>query len=106
MNNNHNINTFLLINNKKIFICVYDVQNSKNIYFERKKNETILNEFFFSSISRNNLDKNVFKIEKLIKTFIKNINLILESEKFITIQISLKKNINGDNLKKRFSLFT
>ena len=41
------------------------------------------------------LDDNVLKIEKTLKEFIKNINIIIETEDFSNIQISLKNYNNG-----------
>ena len=42
------------------------------------------------------IDNNIYKIEKYIKQFVKNINLVVYDEKFLTIDVSIKKNIPGE----------
>ena len=44
------------------------------------------------------LEKNIFDIEKGLKDFVENIYLIIESDKFLTINISIKKNNYGDKI--------
>jgi hypothetical protein len=91
--------TFLYISKNKYQISVYDKNTSKNLYNEeiRNNNEIELN------ILSNFLDKNIYKIEKIIKNFIKNIILIIENDKILEVDISLKKknyekNIDQKNL--------
>ena len=82
--------TYLSISSKKFKIYLLDTKNLKNLYFEEKNFENSI-----STLDLNNLEKfldnNIFKIEKLIGKFVKNINLILDTEKFLRINISLKK---------------
>jgi len=95
MSNEINFETYLFINNKKIIICVIDNISFETIYLEQislnenhgKTNFKILNEF---------LDKNIFKVEKILKNFIKDINIILDSEEFFSVNLSIKKNNNGN----------
>ena len=83
--------TYLSISSKKFKIYLLDTKNFKNLYFEEKNFEDSI-----SIPDSNNLEKfldnNIFKIEKLIGKFVKNINLILDTERFLRINISLKKN--------------
>ena len=63
------------------------------------KNELILdkNEVDFEKKKiKKFIDNNIYKIEKYIKQFVKNINLVVYDEKFLTIDASIKKNIPGE----------
>ena len=78
--------TFLYISKNKYQIFVYDKNNSKNLYNEEIKND---NEIELNTLSKF-LDDNVYKIEKIIKNFIKNIILIIEDDKVLEIGLSIK----------------
>ena len=78
---------FLYISKNKYKIFVYDKNNLKNLYDEEIKND---NEIELNLLSKF-LDDNVYKIEKMIKNFIRNIILIIEDDKVLDIGISLKK---------------
>jgi hypothetical protein len=82
-----NFEIFLYISKNKYQIFVYDKNNSKNLYIDEIKNDdeielTILSKF---------IDENIYKIEKMIKNFIRNIILIIEDDKVLEVGISLKK---------------
>ena len=89
--------TFLYISKNKYQISVYDKNTSKNLYNEeiRNNNEIELN------ILSNFLDKNIYKIEKIIKNFIKNIILIIENDKILEVDISLKKKSYEKNVDQK-----
>tara|TARA_B110000003_G_scaffold200264_1_gene198877 strand:- start:2458 stop:3150 length:693 start_codon:yes stop_codon:yes gene_type:complete len=78
--------TFLNISNNKYQIFVYDKNNSKNLYNEEIKND---NEIELNILSKF-LDDNIYKIEKIIKNFIKNIIVIIEDDKVLEIGLSIK----------------
>ena len=84
---NSDFETFLYISKSKYQIFVYDKNNLKNLY-----NEEIgySNEIELNTLSKF-LDDNIYKIEKKIKNFIRNIILIIEDDKILDIGISLKK---------------
>ena len=86
---NSDFETFLYISKSKYQIFVYDKNNLKNLYSEEIEysDETELN-----TLSKF-LDDNIYKIEKKIKNFIRNIILIIEDDKILEICISLKKKI-------------
>ena len=86
---NSDFETFLYISKNKYQIFVYDKNNLKNLYSEEIEysDETELN-----TLSKF-LDDNIYKIEKKIKNFIRNIILIIEDDKILEICISLKKKI-------------
>ena len=95
MNNEINFETYLFISNKKFILCVIHNISLETIYLNQKllneNNDSLnfeeLNEF---------LENNIFKIEKILKNFIKNINLILDSEEFFSVNLSVKENNNGN----------
>ena len=79
--------TFLFISKNKYQISVYDKNNLKNLYNKETK---IIDTIELENLS-NFLDENIYKIEKKINNFIKNIILIIEDEKVLNVSISLKK---------------
>jgi len=79
--------TFLFISKNKYQIFVYDKNDFKNLYNKETK---IIDTIELENLSKF-LDENIYKIEKKINNFIKNIILIIEDEKILDVTISLKK---------------
>ena len=91
--------TFLFISKNKYQIFVYDKNNLKNLYNDEIK---INDDVKLDNLS-NFLDKNIYKIEKTINSFVRNIILIIEDDKILNVSISIKKknyekNIDHKNL--------
>ena len=90
--------TYLYLSSNKFKIFLFDKKNIKNLF-----QETIIIENHFDFIEFSELtqflDKNVFKIEKLIGTFIKNIFLIVDNENNLMIKLSNKNKINKKSLR-------
>jgi len=84
---NSDFETFLYISKSKYQIFVYDKNNLKNLYSEEIEYS---DEIELNTLSKF-LDDNIYKIEKKIKNFIRNIILIIEDDKILEICISLKK---------------
>jgi len=84
---NSDFETFLYISKSKYQISVYDKNNLKNLYSEEIE---FSDEIELNTLSKF-LDDNIYKIEKKIKNFIRNIILIVEDDKILEIGISLKK---------------
>jgi hypothetical protein len=84
---NSDFETFLYISKSKYQIFVYDKNNLKNLYSEEIGYS---DEIELNTLSKF-LDDNIYKIEKKIKNFIRNIILIIEDDKILEICISLKK---------------
>ena len=94
---NSDFETFLYISKNKYQIFVYDKNNLKNLYDEELKND---NEIELNILSKF-LDDNIYKIEKMIKNFIRNIILIVEDDKVLDIGISLKKKNYEKNINQK-----
>jgi hypothetical protein len=90
--------TFLYISNNEYQIFVYDKVNFQSLYNKRLKINLDVNLDGLSKF----LDDNIYKIEKIIGNFIRNIILILEDNKILIINISLKKNNYDNYLNKKF----
>ena len=86
--------TYLYLSSNKFEIFLYDKKNIKNLFQET---QIIRNNFDFIEFIelQEFLDKNVFKIEKLIGTFIRNIFLIIDKEDNLMIKLSDKKKIKN-----------
>jgi hypothetical protein len=84
---NSDFETFLYISKNKYQIFVYNKNNLKNLYNEEIEN----NDEVELNILSKFLDDNIYKIEKMIKNFIRNIILIVEDNQVLDIGISLKK---------------
>ena len=85
---NSDFETFLYISKNKYQIFVYDKNDLNNLYNEEIKNDDEIELNILSKF----IDDNIYKIEKKIKNFIRNIILIIENDKVLDIGISLKKN--------------
>ena len=78
---------FLYISKNRYQIFVYDKNYLKNLYNEEIKD---IDEIELNTLSKF-LDENIYKIEKTIKKFVRNIILIIEDDKVLDVGISLKK---------------
>ena len=94
---NSDFETFLYISKNKYQIFVYDKNNLKNLYDEELKND---NEIELNILSKF-IDDNIYKIEKKIKNFIRNIILIIEDDKVLDIGIALKKKKYEKNIDQK-----
>ena len=94
--------TYLYISKDKFQIFVLNKKKLKNLYSQELK---IDHQFDFKDLNKllNFLDKNIYKIEKLIGNFIKNIILIVENEKNLKINMGIKKNYETSLKQKSFS---
>ena len=87
--------TYLFFGLKKISIITTQNNPFKKVYEETLLNENSSLKLDYSLLDEF-LEKNILKIEKKIGNFIKNISLIIDSEDFNPIQISVKGNNFGD----------
>ncbi|MDC1079608.1 hypothetical protein OAS15_00410 [Candidatus Pelagibacter sp.] len=94
---NSDFETFLYISKNKYQIFVYDKNNLKNLYHEEIEDDDETK----SNILSKFIDDNIYKIEKIIKNFIRNIILIIEDDKVSDIGISLKKKNYEKNIDQK-----
>ena len=96
MDDNLDLETYLFIGSKKLIIFVNTNLDNK-IY----KEELILQKEH-EDINFNQLDEflhqNIYKIEKESKNFIKNVSIILDSNIFLPIEMSIKRNNYEENI--------
>jgi len=88
---------FLYVSKDKYQIFVYDKNNSINLYIDEIKNDDEIELNILSKF----IDKNIYKIEKMIKKFIRNIILIIENDKVLEVSISLKKKNYEKNIDQK-----
>ena len=97
MGNENNYETFLYYSDKKLSISVQ--QSYKDFKFYEKSIILDDNQNNLRLIKLDEfLDANVFKIEKSLKKFIKNIILIIDHQELLKITLSLKKKNYGNFL--------
>ncbi len=101
MNEKLNFEAYLSISQKKFEIYLLDKKNLKNIYKEELHLETNSNLIDYDLLS-NFLDKNVFKIEKLIGNFLKSIVLIFNHDQILKFSIGIKKKNYGERINKYY----
>ena len=86
--------TYLYLSSNKFEIFLFDKKHIKNLFQETITFENNSNFLEFTELTKF-LDKNIYKIEKLIGTFIKNIFLIIDNEDNFIIKLSDKKKIEN-----------
>ena len=92
---------YLIISNKKYEIYLLDKKNLKNIYKEEiylKNNIDLIDYNLLSSF----LDKNIFKIEKLIGKFLKTIFLVIENNQILNFSMGIKKKNYNEKINKHY----
>ena len=94
---NSDFETFLNISKNKYQIFVYDRTNLKNLYHEEIESDDEIELNILSKF----IDDNIYKIEKMIKNFIRNIILIIQDDKVLDIGISLKKKNYEKNIDQK-----
>ena len=87
--------TYLYLNNTQYIIYVTDNKTNKKIYFEKFEIEENSIKLKLSKLDEF-LDSTILKIEKKLNSFIKNVYIILDSEEFHSIKLSIKKDNNGN----------
>ncbi len=92
--------TYLLVTKEKFSINVLNKLSQKNLYKNEKFIANHLNEINYELLN-NFLNDNIFIIERKLKKFIKNINLIIEFDIFFPVKISVKKDFHGNLLENK-----
>ncbi len=82
--------TYLSISTNKFGIYLFDIRNFKNLYKQELNLEYQTDNIDYKSL-KTFLDNNIYKIEKLIGKFVKNIFLVIDSKKILRLNIGIKK---------------
>ncbi len=99
MQNDLNFETFLFFGPKKIILSVNQRKNFKQIFKKEILIDDYSNKLNFEKLN-NFLNENIFKIEKILDSFIKSINIAVFSEDIFTLKISVKKNNHNEKIHK------
>jgi len=97
MNEKLKFETYLFIDSKKLVICVIEKKTFKILFKEEKLLDDNNEDSNLKKLD-NFLAKNILKIEKILKNFVKDINIILDDKEFFPIEISIKKDHNGNSI--------
>ena len=97
MNEELKFETYLFIDSKKLVIRVIEKKTFKILFKEEKLLDDHNEDSNLKKLD-NFLAKNIFKIEKILKNFVKDINIILDDKEFFPIKISIKKDHNGNSI--------
>ena len=97
MDNESFFETYLYLSPKKFIISVIQINDLKLIHKIELLIENDSNTINFEKLT-DFLDDNILKLEKVLNHFIKDISVILKSEDFIPIYLSVKNNNNGNVL--------
>ena len=92
--------TYLFISTNKFEIYLFDKKKSKNLYKEKFNFENNSENLDLITLTKF-LDENIFKIEKLIGKFIKNIFLIIEIKELLNINLCVKKKNYDQQISKK-----
>ena len=92
---------YLIISNEKYEIYLLDKKNLKNIYKEEIYKEYNVDSIDYNLLS-SFLDKNIFKIEKLIGNFLTTLVLVIENNQILNFSIGIKKKNYGEKINKNY----
>ncbi len=101
MNDELEFKTYLSISPDKFEIYLLDKKNIKNLYKQKLKLKKTSDTIDLNILSQF-LEDNVFKIEKLIGKFIKNISIIIDIKTILNVDLSIKKKNYSGNISKVF----
>ena len=93
--------TFLYVSKNKYQIFIFDKKKLNNLYSEEINvyNKSDLQDL--TELSKF-LDENIYKIEKLVGNFIKNIVLIIEDNKNFKVNVAMKKKNYDNSINQRY----
>ena len=101
MNDVVDFETYLIISHKKFEIHLLDIKNFKNLYKKEFNYETDLEKIDLNFLSEF-LEMNIFRIEKVARNFVNNINIIIENNSILNFDLSLKKKNYSGNITNSF----
>tara|TARA_B100001027_G_scaffold205902_1_gene169067 strand:+ start:978 stop:1682 length:705 start_codon:yes stop_codon:yes gene_type:complete len=92
---------YLSISQKKFEIYLLDKKSLKNIYCEEFYLESDTDLIDYNKLN-SFLDKNIFKIEKLIGNFLRSIVVIIENNQVLNFTIGIKKKNYGEKINQYY----
>ena len=92
------IDTYLTISKNKFSIYLLEKKNMNTLYKEELDFENNIDDLELKNLNKF-LDENIFKVEKLLGSFINNIFIVIDTDKIFNIDMSLKKK-NYDQVTK------
>ena len=101
MSDQLNFEAYLSISEKKYEIYLLDKENLKNIYKEEINLENAVDVIDYNLLSKF-LDRNIFKIEKLIGNFLKTIVVLIDNKRILNSSIGIKKRNDGEKTNKDY----
>ena len=101
MTNEISFEAYLSLSQKKFEIYLLDKKNLKNIYKEEFYLQNTSDSIDYNLL-HSFLDKNIFKIEKLIGNFLRSIIVIIENEQILSCSIGIKKKNYGEKINKHY----
>ena len=87
--------TYIYLNRNQFIIYVAEISTNEKIYSEKLVIEENSTELKFSKLDEF-LSSNIFKIEKKLNSFVKDTYVILDTNEFHSIKLSIKKDNNGN----------
>ena len=93
--------TYLIISPEKFEIYLLDIKNFKNLYKKEFKYQTNSEKIDLNLLSEF-LEKNIFRIEKTVDSFVNNINVIIENNSNLNLELSVKKKNYSGNITNIF----
>jgi hypothetical protein len=93
MNNENYLETYFYLSIDKLIISVFQKDDSKKIYTQQLQQDIITGNLDYPQIEKF-LEENIFQIEKITKTFLNEVYLVINHNESLPVGISLK--INND----------
>ena len=104
MENDLNFEVFLFFSPKKIILSVNRKTDFKIIFKDEFFLENTSTQLNFNELD-SFLNKNIFRIEKILGNFVEKMNIIIETTDFFNLQISMKKNDYNGNINSSIILY-
>ena len=104
MENDSDFEVFLFFSPEKLILSVNRKTDFKlifkdELFFENNSNYLNFDKLTFF------LNENIFKVEKILESFIEKINIIVETKDFLNLQISIKKYDYNENINSNVILY-
>ena len=96
MSNNLFFEAFIYISKKKLIIYAFNLKNLEKIYENKFLIEHNIKGIDFKRL-QDFLDSNILKLEKILNEFIKNIHIIIDTDDFLEVKLSIK-NFNNEKI--------